>query len=592
MNLFLSKTERRAIRRILRLLEISKPKFALAVLLGALGIGAAIGLGATSAWLIARASQQPPVMYLMVATVGVRFFGVSKAVLRYAQRLASHAVAMDGIAALRDNVYAILARSQADKVVSLRRGDLLARTGTDVDAVGDLLVKSVLPAAVALVCSAGTVVGIAFLSVGSALVLLLGLALSGVAGPLLTVVATRRSQEATDLARTELAANAVTLVDHASELAVEGRLPAVHNSIAETETRLRKAKNDAAFVAGLAAFVDLVGVAVAVSGAMWIGIPSTLGGTLAAVALAVVVLTPLSAFEATSDLGPAAVQLVKSARAAVRLDDLLSAAPQGQAHLEPGLTPVLEAKDLAVGWPGGPVVASGINLTLRPGSHTGIVGPSGIGKTTLLYTLAGLLEPKSGSVTLCGRDIHTLARADVGKYVSLTAEDAHVFATTVLENLRVATPTITAEDAHELLRRAGLGQWAAELTDGVGTLLGSEGSTISGGERRRLLLARALASPAPLMLIDEPGEHVDTQTADGLIRDLLESDQNRGALVVTHRLTPLEAADEVLVLDPTANPDGTRSATVSARGSHNDLKRTNEQYQWALSQEGDTDDLA
>ncbi|MDO5048508.1 MAG: thiol reductant ABC exporter subunit CydC [Actinomycetaceae bacterium] len=588
MRFFVTAKERAALKRLMPLLELNKLHFAAAVMLGALGLGASIGLGATAAWLIARASQMPPVLYLTVATVGVRFFGVSKAVLRYVQRLASHHVAINGIADLRENVYRKLASRKTDAIARLKRGDLLERTGSDVDALGDLLVKSVLPAWVAGVAGVGTVLGIALLSPAAALILGGALILSGVVGPLLTARYARLAELADEKARTELASQTLTLVDNYAELAVSGQMSEVRSAIHTTELELTKVKDQAARPAAVAAAIDHLAMGLAVIGAILVGIPQMHAGSLAAVALAVLVLVPLSAFEGTADLGPAAVQLIRSARAAVRIDEILSSdeAPQSTPITGVETGPVLRAENLSVGWPGGPVVATGINLELKPGSHLAIVGPSGIGKSTILFTLAGMLEPRAGRVTLDGTDVYGAAREDVGARLSLTPEDAHIFATTVLENIRAAQPSISEDEARALLDRAGLAQWANSLPEGLSTMLGSGGTTVSGGERRRLLLARALGAPAPLLLIDEPGEHVDNETADLLIEDLLgvpeSGSDDRAVLVVTHRLTPLGNADEVLVL----SSDGDGPATIVARGKHDQLIRENDSYRWALEREG------
>ncbi|GAA4287367.1 ATP-binding cassette domain-containing protein [Georgenia daeguensis] len=652
--------ERRALRRAVGLLDLDRVRLLWAVLAGSAGLASGIALTATAAWLIARASQMPPVLELSVAAVAVRTFGISRALLRYLERLASHLVALRGMATLRERVYTTLAAGRADAVAGLRRGDLLARTGTDVDAVGDVVVRALLPAVVAAVVGAGSVVLVAWLNLGAGLVLAVCLLVAGVAGPWLTMRAARLAEGAATAARAEISATAMTMVDGAAELTVSGRLRDVRASLRGTERDLARAKDAAARPAALAAGVDTLAMGAAVLGSLVLGIPATVAGSMEAVELAVIVLTPLAAFEGTAMLGPAAVQLVRSSGSAVRIMELLdragddagtaasrassenaevtsrpttgrptagrppagsatagpppvgtatagvaspvggavhiatspvtaspiTASPVGDATPPPG--PHLAARGLAVGWPGGPVVAEGIDLDLSPGRALAVVGPSGIGKTTLLLTLAGLLPPRAGTVELNGVPVWETDRQRVSADVALTAEDAHVFGTTVLENLRVARGDVTADEATRLLGRAGLGDWLAGLSDGLGTMLGPDAATVSGGERRRLLLARALASPARLLLLDEPGEHLDPATADRLLTDLLrtgaddgDGDASRGVVLVTHRLSPLGAAEEVIVLG--ARND--RPATVLARGTHESLRADVPAYRWALEQE-------
>lgn len=577
----LTDPERAALRRIIPLLEVDKKGFALSVLLGSGALGAAIALSATAAWLIARASEHPPVLFLTVAAVSVRLFGVSRAVLRYCQRLASHRVALEGMDSLRQNLYRILSMQRIDTLTSIKRGDLLARTGRDVDDVGDLVVKTFLPVIVAAVVALGTVIGIGLVSPASGLVLALSLLISGALAPLLSSRAARIAQIDTTEARTQLAAHTLALLEGASELQVAGRIDEVRSAIAGSESRLVDASNRAARLAALAAGIDRAAMGVAVVAALLIGIPSTSGGLVAPVMLAVLVLTPLASFEGTAELAPAMVQLVRSANAAARIDELLAHDAPVATHPVPASTaPTLSARGLAIGWPEGPVLAEGIDLDLEPGRSLALVGPSGIGKTTLALTLAGLIPAKAGAVTIGGTDVWAAERTDLSRLLTVTAEDAHVFASTVLENLRVANGALSEDEAEALLRRAGLEQWIDALPAGVHTPIGSQGTTVSGGERRRLLIARALASPAPLLILDEAGEHLDASTADALIADVL-SDAERGILLISHRLSALENADEIIVLGP--GPDG--PARILDRGAHAELAERSAPYRWALAQE-------
>ncbi|NMR19479.1 thiol reductant ABC exporter subunit CydC [Cellulomonas fimi] len=614
--------ERRALRRAVALLDLDRRGFLWAVLAGSAALGSAVALSATAAWLIARASQMPSVLALSVASVAVRTFGISRALLRYLERLASHRVALRGMATLREGLYRTLADGRPDGLAGVKRGDLLVRTGADVDAVGDVVVRALLPAAVAAVVGVGSVVLVGWLHLGIGAVLAVCLASAGLVGPWLSMRSARLSEHAQTQARGELGATAMTLVDGAAELTVSNRVSQVITSLRGTEASLASAKDAAARPDALAAGVDVVAMGVAVLAALALGIPATVAGTMEQVELAVVVLTPLAAFEGTALLGPAAVQLIRSAGSAVRIIDLLDAAAARTVPAATGATsataapltgrarsltvdpgPHLAARDLAIGWPEGPVLAAGVRLDVTPGRSIAVVGPSGVGKTTLLLTLAGLLPPKDGTATLSRTPVWGMGRGPLSEHVIFTAEDAHVFETTVLENLRVARGDVTEAEAVALLDRAGLREWLAGLPAGLATVVGADGSSVSGGERRRLLLARALASPARVLLLDEPGEHLDPATADRLMEDLLRAGRPapgeptgdhraspRGVVLATHRLTGLHHADEILLLGHPERqaadvPSPKAPARVLARGTHAELLATVPAYRWALEQE-------
>ena len=582
MKLFLTRSESAALRRCISMLQVSRSGFALSLLLGVAALGAAIALGGTAAWLIARASQQPPVLYLTVAATSVRLFGVSRALARYLSRLASHKVALTGMDNLRNNLYDELAAAPGTKLSTLRRGDLMTRAGADVDEVGNVVVKTLLPALVAAIVGVGTVGVITVISPAAGIILALCLVVSGVIAPALIARSVRLAESQGADARTDIAATSLAILEGATELSMAGTLERARHSLDSAEGELSAALARSSRLSAFARGLDVCAMGVAVIGALLIGIPQTTSGALAQVLLAVIVLVPLSSFEGVAELTPAAAQLVRSAQATTRICSLLDEEAPAQPHDIPEGPTVIEARDLAIGWPGGPTLATGISLTLQPGSSLAIVGPSGIGKTTLLATLTGIIPPKSGSALINGVPAWGADRDQLTSRITMTAEDAHVFATTIYENLRVARASLTRDEASELLSRAGLAQWVQSLPDGLDTVIGSGGTTVSGGERRRLLMARALAAPAPIMALDEASEHLDAATADRLMETLLTRSPDRAALVVTHRLSALDQADHVIVL---AAPKPGQCATIAARGTHDEVLQTLPTYRWALDQE-------
>ncbi len=603
---------RGTLRRAVRLLGLDPRRVAAAVLAGTLALGCAVALAAVSAWLIARASQMPPVLALSVATVAVRAFGIGRGVLRYVDRLVSHDLALRGMTNLRTTLYERLAAGRPEATLRLRRGDLLARVGADVDAVGDVVVRGLLPAAVALVLGAGTVTAMAFLWPPAAAALALCLVLAGVVAPLLAARGARVAERRAVEARSDATAAALAAFDDAGPLLVAGGLGRRLDELRDADRRLAAATDAGARSTSIASGLGVLATGLAAAAALVTGVPAVTAGWLAPVELAVIVLTPLAAFEATGMLPAAAVAMQRSRSSAARVLALLDAAvplpPNATrqaptpAHAsevadhDPGLRKVSEdgvrdgvagvggageatgelvARGLACGWPGRPAVLSGVDLEVAPGRAVAVVGPSGAGKTTLLLTLAGLLPPLAGTLRIDGSDPASMEPTERAARAVVTTEDAHVFGTTVLENLRVARRDVTPDEAAAALAQVGLASWLDTLPDGLDTMLGPDARTVSGGERRRLLLARALLAPAKLLLVDEPAEHLDPGTADALVGNLLTGRQ-RGIVVVTHRLTPLAAADEVLWI-----ADG----RIAARGTHAGLRTRLVEYRDAVRRE-------
>jgi ATP-binding cassette subfamily C protein CydC len=550
----------RGARGLLGELGISWRTIALAVAAGSAALGSAVLLGATSAWLIARAAQMPSPADLAIAAVIVRTLGISRGAFRYAERLVSHDAALRGMTNLRARAYERLERHGTARVLSLPRGDIVARTGPDVDSLGDAVSRSIVPAGIAVVVSALAVVIVGSQDARAGLALAAALTAAAILPAALTVRSLRVTEERGARADAAATIAALSLVEAGPEHRVWGTTNEARAALVTADREVEQARDAAARPAALAAALQVAFAGLGLVAAVAIGIAAAREGGLDGPAAAVVALTPLGAFEAVSALPAAAAQWFRTRAAAERVFHLVDPSSAVVSELRPGnlrpgnprtgdtgAAPTLVLTELSVAWPGATPTPP-VSAVIPPGGVLGIIGASGVGKTTLLLTLAGALAPAEGTVTIDGRPVDG---RDTGGVVAMTAEDAHVFGTTILENLRVARGDVTEGEAREALASVGLGPWLAAQAASLDTELGSGGLTVSGGERRRLLLARIALHPAPIHLIDEGAEHLDPQGADAL-RALVRrrSAARRSTILVTHDPSLLDVVDTVIDLGP------------------------------------------
>ena len=522
------------------LLRPRLPRILAAIALGVLSLGSALALAGVSAWLITRAWQMPPVLDLSVAVVAVRTFAISRGVLHYCERLATHDTALRAAGTARAQIYSRLARGPAGAAVRLHSGELVARVGADVDDLANVLVRAAVPIGVAAVLGLAATAVVAAISPPAAAVLAICLLIAGFVAPRLAGRAAALQEEVARQHHSDRDTAAMIALEHAPELRVAGALPDV---IAESQRRQHAwgdALDAAARPAAIAEAVPTAAIGASVLGAVVAAIG--LAHTVAPTTLAVLMLLPLSAFEAMTPLPAAAVQLMRSRIAARRLLDLAPARPNPSENS--ASAPPAGTGRLSVDMCSGHVDAARptrADLDLSPGARLAVTGASGAGKTTLLMTLAGLLPPLDGRVLLDGTDLGQFDEDELHRAISFFAEDAHIFATTVRDNLLVARGDCPDDELMAALDAVGLGPWHAGLPEGLSTVLTGGAQALSAGQRRRLLLARALISPARIVLLDEPTEHLDAIDAERVLCELLGPNSRlmspkRTVVVATHHL--------------------------------------------------------
>ncbi|MFJ4469822.1 thiol reductant ABC exporter subunit CydD [Streptomyces sp. NPDC089424] len=543
-----------ALARVRAMSGARRGRIGLALLLASLALGSAVGLMATSGWLISRASQQPPVLYLMVAVTATRAFGIGRAVFRYAERLVSHDAVLRMLADTRVAVYRRLERLAPAGLRRTRRGDLLSRLVADVDALQDYWLRWLLPAGAAVVVSTAAAGFTGWLLPEAGVVLAVGLLAAGAGVPLVTAAVARRAERRLAPARGVLATRVADLLTGTAELSVAGALPARTAETRQADTVLTRIASRAATATAIGDGLTALISGLTVTAAVLLGAQAVADGRLNGVAMAAVVLTPLAAFEAVLGMPLAAQFRQRVRKSAERVHEVLDAPEPVREPQRPRQAPASPFPVAVTGLTARHAgqdrdALAGLDLTLDKGRRVAVVGASGSGKTTLAQVLLRFLDADAGSYTLGGVDAYALAGDDVRRLIGLCAQDAHLFDTSVRENLLLARRDATEDELRDALRRARLLDWAQSLPDGLDTLVGEHGARLSGGQRQRLALARALLADFPVLVLDEPAEHLDLPTADALTADLLAATEGRTTLLITHRLAGLEAVDEVVVLD-------------------------------------------
>ena len=541
-------------RPVLRLLLIARPVWARLLGAVAAGFGAAgagIALMATSAWLISRAAQHPPILYLMVAIVAVRAFGLSRGLLRYVERLVGHDAALRVLGDLRARVYARLSRLVPASAADLRGGDLVARFVADIDATLDVLVRVVLPYAVAVGIAIGSVVLLATMLPVMGLVIGAGLTTVIVGIPLLHTAIGRSVDRRLAPLRGLLTEQTVALLTQLPDLVAYQATDPTIAALADTDRALRRTTARSGSALGATASVSAaVAGACAVFG-LTLGADAVHEHRLNPVVLAVLVLTPLAVFEAINGLPTAAASLRTGRAALTRVFAIIDRPdpvpdpvsphpiPSGQFHLR--------LHDVTARWtPGGPDALSHVDLDLPPGSRSVITGASGSGKTTLAALFGRFLDPVAGSVTINGIDLRLLDGAEVRQIVGVVDEHAYLFDGTIAANLRIGSPQATDAELHDTLARVHLDAWVCDLPNGLQTPVGEHGAQLSGGQRRRVALARALLADHPILVLDEPTEHLDEATAVALIDDLMTATAGRTLVLITHRPIQRPSIDRLI----------------------------------------------
>lgn len=526
-----------------------QPQLFGSALLGAITLISSIALMATSGWLISKAALMPPVLTLSVAVVGVRTFALSRGVARYAERLLSHSATFNSLTGIHRAVFDRLERLAPAGLPAFRRGDLLARLVTDVDAVQDLPLRVVIPITSGIFAASFAVGLSAWLLPIAGLVMFLTLLFAGLVIPLITAWGAAKSERATAEVRGELVDELIEFYSGNADIIALGQHEVALTRLTELDEKLTTIARKQAFVSGLASGLLILAQGVAILCSTYVAIVAFSDGKIDGALLAVLAMIPMAAFESVSNFPNAALALARVRSSANRLIEVMDSLDPITEPAQSSTVSSVEIKltNASAAWANQDAV-SDVNFVVPQNSSLGLVGPSGSGKSTIIAILQKFLPLRSGKYTVGGVDNTQLTGQVIRENIIVSSPEQHIFATTIAENLRLASAHpqgLTDEQMWKALEQVQLADWVKAMPNQLETMIGERGSTMSGGQKQRLALARLFIANPNVWVLDEPTEHLDSQLADQVMEKVLAATKAKSLIVASHRLADTSSLDQV-----------------------------------------------
>ncbi|HWQ43894.1 MAG TPA: thiol reductant ABC exporter subunit CydC [Desulfosporosinus sp.] len=545
----------------------------LALTISALTITSHIGLMATSAYLLARAALHPPILDLMIAIVGVRFFGLSRAVFRYVERYVSHDVTFRILSQIRVKFYERLEPLAPARLLNFRSGDLLSRIVADVEIQQNLFLRVLAPPFVAILVLLGYGLFLARYDMRFPAILATCFLVGGLGIPWGIKGLSRGVGRRMVALKAELNTQVADTLLGITELVAYGQVQAYLDKIQRTDNELQGQQRRIAQLSGLSS--ALMGMIANLG--LWfvlvLGILLVEKGKLSGVNLGMLALGTFSSFEALFPLALVPHHLEQNLAATDRLLELIEAEPavkdSGILSPEPeGLELVFQEVCFRYEQDE-PWALNHLSFQIPKQGKVAIVGPSGAGKTSVVNLLLRFWEYDEGRIDLGGHSLREYTQEDARSFIGVVTQRTHLFNATIRENLLLAKPEGTEEELIHASQQAKLHDFILSLPQGYDSYVGEGGFQLSGGQRQRLAIARVLLKNAPLLILDEAMAGLDPLTEREVMDEVYQLMEGRTTLVITHRLIGLENMDEILVFD---------QGQIVERGKHEDLLQQKRLY--------------
>ena len=558
----------RAIIRLLQIIGSAWLAMLFAIIFGCLTIGSNVGLLATSAYLISSAALHPSINELSTAIVGVRFFGISRAVFRYLERYISHDATFRLLGAIRVWFYIKLERLAPARLMQWQSGELFSAIVGDVETLKEFYLRVLAPPFIATVVLSAVCLLLAEFSMNFVYVLIAAFVIAGLVLPIVLQTIQKHTAHELVATRGELRAQLVDSMTGIVELAAFNQTGRRAKLIDGIHQRIFRLQSHVSKLSGLA---DALGLFISNSAlwlTLWLAIPLVHNGSLEGIYLAVVVLTVQSSFEAVLPLPFAVHYLGESMAAARRLFAIVDTEP-AVLDAAKGMVDIpdtrIDVQNLSFRYSTqGTWVLNNISFAVGAGKRLAIVGPSGAGKSTLLHLFLRFWDYESGSITLGGHEFKKYDAARLRTMFGVVSQQTHLFNASIRDNILLARPDASTDQFEQAIKHARLGEFIEQLPEGYHTMVGQNGHALSGGQRQRIAIARALLKNAPILILDEPTVGLDAVTEHSIMRAIEKLMIGRTTIMITHRLTGLETMDEIIVLSAGSIVEQGRQAELLA----------------------------
>ncbi len=535
------------IRKWINLLRNYKLHFAGGLLLAAATAITGIGLMSSSGYLISRAAQRPMIVDLFMITAAVRFFGISRAVVRYFDRVVSHDLTFKILFIMRNRVYRSIDSMSLKWWMGRRPGDLLARLVTDIEALQNAYLRIVSPALTAFFISILTILALWIFDPILALAIMFFHALSGIAVPVISVNLAKGRGKADVKTRAAMKIFLVDRIQGLQDLLWLGKKKNTEEELNEMQLDLDGIQHKNAGVSGLLEGVNSLLSNLGMFTVMVLAIPMIMKGEIPGVMLAMLTLGVLSSFEAMQALGNSFLQFEYSMESSGRLFSISenpSSDFQKPESLNLSENYNLSFRNVSFSFEEQQITLQNISFDIPAGSKTAIVGPTGSGKSALINLLLKFWEPQQGEILLGGNKLRDLDENKLRSLFSLAPQDIFIFNRSLRENLLIANPQAGDEEIKDLLTSVGL----QYLTDKLYIESENQGMKLSGGERQMFSIARSMLKKTPIWLLDEPSANLDVQTEKKVFDMIYEQSRYKTLILITHRLINMDRMDQIIVM--------------------------------------------